>query len=139
MSLRVFYDDVKFRLKGRNRIARMIEKVIGSIGKVPGDLCFIFTTDENLLKINLEFLGHDYYTDVITFDYSENNLINGEVYISIETVKENAKRYKASFRNEIERVMIHGTLHLIGYDDDTEEKRNRMRALEDEWLMKEGN
>ena len=137
MSIRIFYDDVKYRLKGKNKIAKIIEKVIGSAGRIPGDLSFIFTTDESLLKINIEFLGHDYYTDVITFDYSENNFTHGEVYISIETVKENAKRYKVTFNEELERVMIHGCLHLIGYDDKTEEQKKEMRNMEDRWLMKQ--
>jgi rRNA maturation RNase YbeY len=103
---------------------------------IPGDLNFVITNDERLKEINIEFLKHNYFTDVIAFNYSENNRINGEIYVSLETVKRNAVVYKVSLRMELLRVMIHGTLHLCGYNDKTENERNVMKLIEDRWIIR---
>ena len=100
----------------------------------PGDLIFIIATDREIRKINKEFLNHDYNTDVIAFNYNEGNVINGEIYISIETVKRNSINYKVSFREELIRVMIHGTLHLCGYVDESFEEREKMNVLQDRYI-----
>lgn len=134
MSIRIFYDDISFRLKGSVKIKRFIGKVISENGKISGDLSFIFTDDDSLRKINIEFLEHDYFTDVITFSYNQGNVINGEIYISIDTVRENSLNYKDSLQGEVLRVMVHGVLHLLGYDDKTDAQRKKMSRLEDKWL-----
>ena len=134
MSIRIFYDDIPFRIKNWKKTKSLIEKVISGEAKALGDLNFILTTDKNIKEINIEFLKHNYNTDVISFNYGEENFITGEVYISVETVKKNAKNYKVSYNIELVRVLIHGVLHMCGYRDETSEEKVEMRRMEDSWL-----
>ena len=107
-------------------------KTIKSEDKELGEINYIFCDDEYLLKINQDYLKHDYLTDIITFDYVSGKNISGDLYISIDRVKENAEDFNVSFENELKRVMVHGVLHLMGYSDKSETATAEMRAKEEE-------
>jgi probable rRNA maturation factor len=134
LSINVYYDNVKFRIKEIKRVKEFFNKVIKNEKVHCGDLNFIFTSDESLLEINQSFLSHNYFTDVITFNYCEKKKLNGEIYISIDSVRRNAKELKEKVNDEILRVMIHGVLHLIGYDDKTEVEKIKIREKENYWI-----
>jgi probable rRNA maturation factor len=134
LSIRIYYDDIDFRVRGWKKITKIILKVISEEKRISGDLNFILTNDTNLKKINVEFLKHNYYTDVISFNYSEGKKIDGEIYISIDTVKRNSINYKVSYKLELVRVIIHGVLHLCGYDDKSPGEKIEIRGREDFWL-----
>lgn len=116
-----FSEDVKFNLKGKLLNNRWLRMVVGSEIKKLGDLSLIFCSDNYILDINMRYLQHDYFTDIITFDYCEGDTVSGDLFISIDSVRENAVLYGASFEDELDRVMVHGVLHLLGYDDHTSE------------------
>jgi len=136
LKFRIYYDNINFRLKESSKIKELIKKVIKIEKKTFDDLIFVFTSDKELVKINKEFLGRIYYTDVISFNYSDKTEKKAEVYISIDTVRYNANNYKVSLKEEVLRVMIHGTLHLCGYKDNTKESRRIMKMMEEIWLKK---
>ena len=115
-------------------MASWIKNVIEKEGKNAGEINIILTSDEGLVNINVEFLGRDYYTDIITFDYSEDNIINGELYISVDRTKENAVKFEVDELRELLRVIIHGILHMIGYNDSTEDEKKEMRIAEEKYL-----
>jgi rRNA maturation RNase YbeY len=98
------------------------------------DINIIFCSDDYLLEINKQYLQHDYYTDIITFDYKDNNLISSDIFISVDRLKDNAQTLQISFDSELKRIIIHGLLHLCGYEDDTTEKRSNMSLKEDYYL-----
>ena len=132
--IRFFNKDIKFDLEKKLVFKKWIKTVVEQNDCKVGDLNVIFCNDPYILEINRQFLSHDYYTDIITFDYSEDNIINGELYISIDTVKENAVEYGQSFPDELHRVIIHGALHLCGLDDHCEEDIKEMRDAENSAL-----
>ena len=115
-------------------VVKWLKKSVNSLGFTIGELSFIFCSDEYIKKINIKYLTHHFFTDVITFDYSKEKLLFGDVYISIERVKENSKTYKTSFNEEMFRVIIHGVLHLCGFDDKTKEEKSLMRSKENGFL-----
>ena len=123
-----FNSETPFTLKDEAKIASWIEHTVVSEGFVVGDVNYIFCNDTFLNHINKEFLKHDSLTDIISFDYSLGKQVNGEIYISIERVTENAKSFHVSFENELSRVMIHGVLHYLGYKDKTTEEKKKMRT-----------
>ena len=130
-----FSEETDFVLKGRQRNSRWLRLVAESEIRRVGDVNIIFCTDNYLLDINRRFLGHDYFTDIITFDYCEGDRLSGDLFISIDTVRDNVLEYGAeSFEQELARVMVHGLLHLIGYDDHTEAEKKTMRQKENYYL-----
>ena len=129
-----FTSNTNFQLKNKAASTSWIKKVVQKEGRKMKDLSFVFCNDIDLLDKNSKYLNHNNFTDILTFDYSENNNISGDIYISIERVEENAKTYKVTFQNELDRVMIHGILHLLGYKDKSEKEQKIMREKEDFYL-----
>jgi len=123
-----------FEIAHNSKLKAWIKSVIRKERSTLDELNFIFCDDKYLLEKNKTFLNHDTLTDIITFDYSEKNTVKGDVFISIERVKENALVYKVSFENELQRVIIHGVLHLLGYKDNNEKQKREMRKKEDFYL-----
>lgn len=127
-----FFYNIDFKLKNESEYTEWIIKVFTSEQRELDNLSYVFCSDEYLLKINQDYLDHDTYTDIITFDYSDKKGIKGEIYISIDRVKENAITYNVTFEIELLRVMAHGILHLLGYGDKTRKEEEVMRRLEKE-------
>lgn len=111
-----------------------LQDVCSKEGYNLGDLNLVFCSDSYLLQVNQEYLNHDYYTDIITFDYTNDNLASGDLFISIDRVRDNANSYKVEFLNELQRVVVHGVLHLLGYKDKSENDEKLMRQKENEYL-----
>jgi len=128
------YDLDKFRLRDGKVIRKVISRLVSDAGMKCGKADIIFTGDRKVYEINREFLGHDYLTDIITFNYNENKTVNGELYISVDRIKENAEKFDVPFKAEIRRVIFHGFLHLCGYDDSTEVQRKKMEEMEEMYL-----
>lgn len=134
-SILFFTEGINFVLKDKKKLRNWINTSIGSENKSCGSINYIFCTDEFLHKLNIEYLNHNTLTDIISFGSSEDpEIISGEMYISIHRIKDNAKQFKVAFVNELHRVMIHGILHLIGYNDKTEDEKKLMRLKEDYYL-----
>jgi len=125
---------VSFNLERKDSIRKWLKEVVAMEEKVFGEITYVFCSDDYLHKINLEYLSHDSFTDIITFDYCDGNIINSDIFISIERVKENAVNFNASFQNELSRVIVHGILHLVGYSDKSQADKEVMRAKEDFYL-----
>jgi len=127
-------DYTSFHLINKKEIIYWITKVIKKEGKVVNNIAYLFTNDKSILEINKKYLNHNYFTDIITFDYCEKDQISGDIIISIDTIKENSKFYKVDFYEELLRVIIHGILHLLGYDDKTDKDQDIMTNMENECL-----
>ena len=129
-----FTEDIAFPLQEKRLTSRWLKFVAESEATRLGDISVIFCSDNYILDVNIKYLKHDYYTDIITFDYCEGNRLSGDLFISIDSVRENAAFYGTEFADELNRVIVHGVLHLIGYDDHTEEDIAVMRAKENYYL-----
>lgn len=127
-------DGVEMPLIDENLIGRWIEAVARGFGKSVGDICYIFCSDEKILNVNIEFLQHNYYTDIITFDYCKRNRISGDMFISLDTVRSNSELVSCSYESELNRVIIHGILHLCGVNDKGEGEREIMERYENQSL-----
>ena len=124
-------EETSFRLGSRRLTSRWIKEIVSQAEMRLGDLSVVFCSDPYILEVNKQYLGHDYYTDIITFDYCEGDVLSGDLIISVDTVWANAKEYgAASFDEELHRVIIHGVLHLIGFDDHSPEDQAEMRRQE---------
>ena len=134
MSINFYFEDVEELQFDLPKTTNWINKTISNEKKKTGEISFVFCGDDYLLDINRQYLDHDYYTDIITFDYVENGLISGDIFISIDRVKENAMKYDVSLLNELNRIMIHGVLHLVGYKDKAKEEKELMTSKEDYYL-----
>jgi rRNA maturation RNase YbeY len=129
-----FLEEVAAPNVSLEHVVLWIKSTIESEKFIAGNISIVLCTDDYLLSINNEYLNHDYYTDIITFDYSEDSIISGDLFISLDRVKENAIDFKVKYEHEFLRVVIHGILHLLSYNDKTEEEKVLMRKMEDKYL-----
>lgn len=132
--IRFFKEDTGFVFKSKTLCRKWLKAVAESEVCMIGDISVIFCSDNYILDVNLKYLQHDYYTDIITFDYCSGNTLSGDLFISVDSVRENSHFYGTEFKNELNRVIVHGVLHLIGYDDHTDEDIKVMRSKEDYYL-----
>ena len=127
-------EEVKFPLFQKQKINRWIKDTAAGYDKKVGEIAYIFCSDRRILEVNKQYLQHDYYTDIITFDYSEGSVISGDIFISVDTVESNSREFGVTFENELHRILIHGILHLCGFGDKTPETEKIMHQKEDEAL-----
>ena len=133
-KISLFSNDAKVNIKNRSILKKFIEEIFKKERKEIEFANFIFCSDKTILNINRQYLKHDYYTDIITFNLSETDDIQGEIFISIDRVRENAHKLGVSFNSELHRVIFHGILHLCGYRDQTKFEKNKIREKEDFYL-----
>jgi len=124
-------ESVKNKTPSKRLLKAWIKEFVSHHGKKVGELAIVFCSDEKILEVNQNFLQHDYYTDIITFDYSEGEIISGDIFISVERVQENATSHQVDYNTELLRVLAHGVLHLIGFQDKEEKKKVEMTRNED--------
>lgn len=127
-------ENVKMPKIRRRDISAWVKQVAASYGRKVGEVGYMFVDDEKILEVNNEYLGHDYYTDIITFDYDEGDVINGDLVISLDTIRTNAEKFGKTYEEELHRVIIHGILHLCGINDKGPGEREIMEAAEDKAL-----
>lgn len=133
--IRYFCEDIRFTYKNKLANNRWLKMVAGSEIRKIGDINVIFCSDNYILDVNMKYLQHDYFTDIITFDYCEGKVLSGDLFISVDSVRENSIEFGTDFEEELHRVIVHGVLHLIGYDDHTEEDKKMMRQKENYYLQ----
>ena len=133
--IRYFCEDIKFTYKNKLANNRWLKMVAGSEIRKIGDINVIFCSDNYILDVNMKYLQHDYFTDIITFDYCEGKVLSGDLFISVDSVRENSIEFGTDFEEELHRVIVHRVLHLIGYDDHTEEDKKVMRQKENYYLQ----
>lgn len=133
--IRYFCEDIKFTYKNKLANNRWLKMVAGSEIRKIGDINIIFCSDNYILDVNMKYLQHDYFTDIITFDYCEGKVLSGDLFISVDSVRENSIEFGTDFEEELHRVIVHGVLHLIGYDDHTDEDKKVMRQKENYYLQ----
>lgn len=126
-----FLEDTNFKFNTRRRTSRWLRSVAEIENRSIGEINIIFCSDPYILDLNIKSLNHHFFTDIITFDYCEGDILSGDLYISVDTVRANAEFYNTDFDNELYRVIVHGLLHLIGYDDHSDEEIAVMRSKED--------
>ncbi|MCL1968436.1 MAG: rRNA maturation RNase YbeY [Bacteroidetes bacterium] len=131
----LFFSETKFQLLQKRLLKNWLGRVVKQENMKVGNINIVFYNDEQLLELNKQYLHHDTLTDIITFDYSEENTLNGDIFISVERVKENAQKYNCIFEEELRRVMAHGCLHLCGYKDKTNADTILMKQKEEEALI----
>lgn len=134
MAISFSNDNIAFNLENKSKLKKWIKVVVEKEKRILGNLNYSFTSDESLLKINIEYLKHNTYTDIITFNYNEGKKISGDIFISIDRVMENAMKFEVAFEEELLRVMIHGVLHLCGYKDKSKTDSDLMRKKENSAL-----
>jgi len=130
-----FHSESRFNISQKRRLKKWISIVIREKGFSIGTINYSFLDDDGLLEMNKKFLNHDYYTDIISFDYSDQNMISGDIYISVDRIKDNANKFDCSFNDELERVIIHGVLHFLGFKDKTQNESLNMRQAESDCLQ----
>lgn len=135
MAIYFNVEDIDFELQDEDKVKRWIKTTITSRGFRVGNISYLFCSDEHLYKVNVEFLNHDTYTDIITFDYVNGNLVSGDILISVDRVRDNARQFGVSFDQELLRVIIHGIHHLLGQGDKTEIEAKEMRQKEAQSLL----
>ena len=132
--IRYFCEDIRFTYKNKLANNRWLKMVAGSEIRKIGDINVNICNNNYILDVNMKYLQHDYFTDIITFDYCEGKVLSGDLFISVDSVRENSIEFGTDFEEELHRVIVHGVLHLIGYDDHTEEDKKLMRQKENYYL-----
>lgn len=134
MAIAFYAEDTKLPAIKKRAVGNWVKEVAATYGKKVGDISYIFCSDEKILEVNRQYLQHDYYTDIITFDYCEGKKLSGDLFISLDTVRTNAEQFDAPYETELYRVIIHGILHLCGINDKGPGEREIMEAAENKAL-----
>ena len=135
MAIHFHEKEISAGIKNKNLLKKWLKDLILLEHASPGQINIVFTSDSNVLELNKKYLSRDYLTDIIAFDYTENQIVAGDLFISITRVKENSERFDVTFHMELKRVIVHGIMHLLGYGDRNEKEKSLMRKMEDRYLV----